>query len=203
MKGLILKDILNLKRHSKYYMILMGFYFILGVASEDFVMFGSMIIVFSAILPITAISYDEKNNWDSYALTMPIARTDLIISRYILGMIFLTLSFLITVILTIAFGSGAFKESILESLAILAVGIILMSVIFPVIFKYGVEKGRNFMMMVLLAPTGAIILFSKLGFTLPDIEAGKMLLYSLPAVTLTVLTASILISVSIYKKKEF
>ena len=92
MKGLIIKDFLNLKKHSKYYIILMIFYFILGIANEDFIMFGSMIIVFSAILPITAISYDEKNNWDSYALTMPISRKDLIVSRYILGIILLILN---------------------------------------------------------------------------------------------------------------
>ena len=203
MKGLILKDFLNLKRHSKYYMILMAFYFILGIANEDFVMFGSMIIVFSAILPITAISYDEKNNWDSYALTMPISRKDLIVSRYILGMIFLISSFFITVLLNVVLGSGSYRESILASSAILAVGIILMSVIFPVIFKYGVEKGRNFMLLIVLAPTGAAMLLSKFGLTLPDKEVGKILLYSLPLITVAVFTVSILISVSIYKKKEF
>lgn len=203
MTGLILKDFLNLKRHSKIYFILIIFYFILGIANEDFAMFGSMITVLAAILPITSIAYDEKNNWDRYALTMPISRKDLVLSRYILGVIFLFSAFVITVPLNLILGSSSFFENIIASSAILAVGIILMAVIFPVLFKYGVEKGRIFMMLVLFAPTGFIVLLSRLGFTLPDAEAAKVLLYFLPVIAAAAFAVSILISVSIYRKKEF
>ncbi|HAQ41200.1 MAG TPA: ABC-2 transporter permease [Clostridiales bacterium] len=203
MTGLLLKDFLNLKRHSKVYLILMIFYFILGIASKDFAMFGSMITVFAAIMPITSMAYDEKNNWDRYALTMPISRKDLVLSRYIFGMIFLCAAFIITLVINLVLGGSSIFEVIMTNLGIFALGIIIMSVIFPVIFKFGVEKGRIFMMMVLLAPTAAMVVLSKLGFTLQDEKSAKAFIYFLPVIGIAAFAASVLISVSIYGKKEF
>lgn len=203
MIGLILKDFLNLKRHSKIYFILVIFYFILGITNKDFSMFGSMIAMMAVILPVTSMAYDEKNNWDRYALTMPVSRRDLVLSRYILSFIFLVLAFIISMLLNLIFGSSSFIESVLINSGILLFGIIIMSAIFPVLFKYGVEKGRLFMMIILFAPTAVIMLLSRLGFTLPDKEAAKVLLYFLPVIAVAASAVSVLISVSIYRKKEF
>lgn len=203
MTGLILKDFLNLKRHLKIYLILITFYLILGIANKDFAMFGSMITVFAAIMPITSMAYDEKNNWDRYALTMPISRKDLVLSRYVFGAIFLLIAFVITLVLNLMLGSGTFFEDILANLEILALGIIIMAVIFPAIFKLGVEKGRVFMMLVLFTPAIAMVLLSKIGFTLSDGESVKALLYFLPVIAVAAFALSILISISVYGKKEF
>ncbi len=203
MIGLILKDSLNLKRHLKLYLILVAFYFILGIANKDFAMFGSMIAMMAVILPVTSMAYDEKNNWDRYALTMPVSRRDLVISRYILSFIFLIFAFILSMLLSLIFKSGSFIEGVLVNTGILLFGIIIMSVIFPILFKYGVEKGRIFMMIVLFAPTAAIMLLSKLGFKLPEKETAEALLYLLPIIALAAAAASIFISVSIYRKKEF
>lgn len=203
MTGLILKDFLNLKRHSKIYLALIIFYFILGIANEEFTMLGSMITMMAVILPVTAMAYDEKNNWDRYVLTMPVSRKDLVLSRYILSLIFLISAFFMSILLSLLFGSDSFIEDVLVNSGILAFGIIIVSAIFPILFKYGVEKGRIFMMLVLFAPTAAIVLLSKLGFTLPDEESVKALLYFLPVIVAAVSAVSILISISIYGKKEF
>lgn len=203
MTGLILKDFLNLKRHSKIYLALIIFYFILGIANEEFTMLGSMITMMAVILPVTAMAYDEKNNWDRYVLTMPVSRKDLVLSRYILSLIFLISAFFMSILLSLLLGSDSFIEDILVNSGILAFGIIIVSTIFPILFKYGVEKGRIFMMLVLFAPTAAIVLLSKLGFTLPDEESAKALLYFLPVIVAAASAVSILISISIYGKKEF
>lgn len=203
MTGLILKDLLNLKRHSRMYLILIAFYIVLGAVNGDFVMFGSMITVLSAMMPITSMAYDEKNNWDRYALTMPVSRKDMVLSRYVLGLIFLIASFAITTFFMSAFGKTPLIEAISFGGGIFVTGIIFMDIILPMLFKYGVEKGRIFMMLVLFVPTGALILISKLGFTFPESPPTEGLIYILPLIAAAASAASVSASVAIYGKKEF
>lgn len=203
MTGLILKDLLNLKRHSKMYLIIIAFYIVLGAVNGDFVMFGSMITVLAAMMPITSIAYDEKNNWDRYALTMPVSRMNLVFSRYALGLIFLAASFAITILSMATIGKTPLIGAVAFGAGIFAAGIIFMDIVLPIIFKYGVEKGRIFMMLVLFAPTGALVLISKLGFTFPEEPPIKNLIYLIPLITAAASAASVYASIVIYGKKEF
>lgn len=201
MIGLILKDILNLKKQSKVYLVLLVFYFVIGIANENSAMFSSMIAVVAAMMPITAMAYDERSKWDRYALTMPISRFNIIVSKYILGLIFLAMAFFITMLFSLLFT----KLNLLINVGTLSVGILIISVVFPLLFKFGVEKGRILMMMVLFAPTGIILVMSKLGIKVPTVDAEliKLLVYISPLVALVLFAISILISLAIYKKKEF
>lgn len=94
-------------------------------------------------------------------------------------------------------------ENVMTCLATLSIGMVIMSVIFPLIFKFGVEKGRIFMMIVLFAPTALILLLSKLEISMPDEKTIQSLLYLSPIVAAVIFIASIYISMSIYNKKEF
>ena len=203
MTGLILKDLINLKKQARVYLILVLFYLVLGIANESSDMFSTMMIVVSAIIPITAMSYDERSKWDRYALTMPLSRESMVESKYILGLIFLSASFILSMLFNSFFSNISLVENVMTCLATLSVGIVIMSVIFPLIFKFGVEKGRIFMMIVLFAPTALILLLSKLEISMPDEETIQSLLYLSPIVAAVIFIASIYISMSIYKKKEF
>lgn len=205
MIGLLVKDFLNLKKQAKTYLILLIFYFILGIANENTTMFSAMMAMVAAMVPITAMAYDERSKWDRYALTMPISRFNMVVSKYILGLILLTIAFVITMLFSLLFSNLNLTENILSNFAILSVGIILISVIFPILFKFGVEKGRILMMIVLFAPTGIIVLLSKMGFEIPTVneEILKLLIYLSPVFALVLFAISVLISLSIYKNKEF
>ncbi|HBC31969.1 MAG TPA: ABC-2 transporter permease [Clostridiales bacterium] len=203
MTGLILKDLINLKKQARVYLILVLFYLVLGIANESSDMFSTMMIVVSAIIPITAMSYDERSKWDRYALTMPLSRKSMVASKYILGLIFLVASFILSMLFNSFFSNISLMENVMTCLATLSIGMVIMSVIFPLIFKFGVEKGRIFMMIVLFAPTALILLLSKLEISMPDEETIKSLLYLSPIVAAVIFIASIYISMSIYNKKEF
>lgn len=203
MTGLILKDLINLKKQARVYLILVLFYLVLGVANESSDMFSTMMIVVSAIIPITAMSYDERSKWDRYALTMPLSRKSMVASKYILGLIFLVASFILSMLFNSFFSNISLMENVMTCLATLSIGMVIMSVIFPLIFKFGVEKGRIFMMIVLFAPTALILLLSKFEISMPDEETIKSLLYLSPIVAAVIFIASIYISMSIYNKKEF
>lgn len=205
MTGLILKDFLNLKRQLKIYIIFIIFYSILFSSSENFGMLSGMIIMFAVMIPVTAMGYDEKDKWDIYALTTPVSRKELVLSKYVVGLIFLSLSFIITLLLSLLYYRSMLKENIIISLVVLSAGMILISILFPIFFKYGVEKGRTLMMLMLFTPIAALILASKLGFKLHGIGESEFIafLHWIPIVSVAVLAVSVLISISIYRRKEF
>ena len=58
MIGLIIKDLINLKKLSKIYLLLMAFYFIVGMAGGNQDMFSGMVVMLAVMIPITALSYD-------------------------------------------------------------------------------------------------------------------------------------------------
>lgn len=203
MTGLILKDLLNLKKQAKVYLILVIFYFVYGAVFESSSMFSSMMTMIAVMIPLTAMSYDERSKWDRYALTMPISRKVIVASRYLLGMIFIAAAFVLSVLVNMVFSKMYSIESILISLASLSAGITVMSVIFPLLFKYGVEKGRILMMLVLFTPIAILMMVSKLGLSMPDEETIKSFIFLSPIIALMLLLVSIYISLSIYRKKEF
>lgn len=204
MIGLILKDLLNLKKQAKIYLILVIFYFVFGITNKNPSMFSTMMTLVAVMIPITAMSYDERSKWDRYALTMPISRETIVGSRYLMGLIFLLTAFSLSILANMVFSKMYITEDVLtSSLATLSIGITIMSFIFPIMFKFGVEKGRILIMLVFFAPIALIPLLSKLGITMPNEETIKSFIYLSPLIATLIFTASIYISWSIYKKKEF
>ena len=203
MKGLIIKDILNLKKQAKLVAMVTVFYLFFSVVTENNSMFGAMVLVLFAMMPITAISYDERANWDKYALTMPVSRTHMVLSKYVLGLILSVFALILNLIAQIALGTEMNMENITTVSVIFAISIIFISLLLPIMFKLGVEKGRMMMFMVLMLPTLIIIMFSKLVDSPPTEEMMLKALYLLPFITVIFYISSIFISINIYKKKEF
>lgn len=204
MRGLILKDLMNLKRHSRIYLVLIIFYFILGVLGGNKDMFNIMMVMGVAVmLPITALAYDERSKWDKYALTMPISRNKLVLSKYILTLILLVAAFIVCVLTSIFFTDTSFTEIVLVNLVTFSIGILMMSFILPIMFKFGVEKGRILMMIILFTPTAIIMLLSKVGVSNINEETLNMYINYLPIVAIVILILSVFISLSINRKKEF
>ena len=180
MKGLLIKDILNMKNYMKQLVLVLIFFIAYGIFLKNGTFVGTMITLMLSMQVITTMSYDEYAKWDKYALTMNINRKDIIISKYI----FFTISIIIG---------------------------ILFSIIIPVVFKTGVEKGRIVMMLILFIPAilvGAIVKISeKANITMPSPSNLEILMKFgvLGLVLLTILAVfiSYKVSLSIYNKKEF
>lgn len=202
MKGLIIKDFLNLKRQGKILGIMIIFYVFLAISSGNNSMLGGVIAVLCAILPVTAFSYDERAKWDKYALTMPVSRRDLVISKYLLGLILLVAAFIINLVFNLFTSEDQLKEILLMSLLLTGGALVFLSLILPVLFKFGVEKGRTLMLLLLFVPTGLIVLFAKLGIGMPSAAVLNTLQTLAPIIVLAILIISVALSLKIYAKRE-
>lgn len=202
MRGLLIKDIVNLKSQARVMLVLVAFYIFIAISSENTAILGGIIAILAAMLPITAMAYDEKAKWDKYALTMPITRRDLVLSKYFLGIGFSILAFGINILLNFLLGYYPTKEIFILSAALLGASFLFLTLVLPVMFKYGVEKGRIVMMLLIFSPTAVALLLQKSNFAPPSQAFLDKLIYIVPLVLIALLGLSMILSIQFYQKKE-
>lgn len=140
MMGLILKDLLTISRHRIYFIMIIGF----ALIPDSFL--SNFVIIFAAMLPITAIAYDERSKWTELQSMMPYSDKEVIYSKYILGYSIIAavtvLSYILHLILSLFIVE--YKALIDPSIIILILGValIISAINMPIMFKFGVEKGR-------------------------------------------------------------
>lgn len=203
MIGLILKDFMNLKKQFKVLGLIILFYFIFSMTTNNKSMFGTMVTLVFAMLPITALSFDEKANWDKYGLTMPVSRSQIVVSKYILGIISSLFAALLNFIAQILLGTEINVDSIIMILTIFSVSILFFSLLLPIVFKFGIEKGRLLMFVVLMIPTMIVLLFRDYYNIILTQDLLNMVMYTAPLIVIAIFILSMLLSIKIYKNKEF
>lgn len=171
MRGLIIKDFLNLKKQ----MLPIAFFFVLylfisiTVGNSNF--FSGVIMMFCAMLPITALSYDDRAGWSKYALTMPVSRQMLVISKYLMALILVAVGSVLILFFNGIIGGYSFGEGLLSTVTMMCIGILILSIALPVNYKFGIEKGRYVLIGVCIMPAAAV---SMLSVGVSNVESEKV-----------------------------
>ena len=92
MKGLIIKDIFNLKKGITTTLIMILFYGIFSYNTGNMSMLIGMTVFIMTSMSISSMSYDDMAKWDGYALSMPITRKNIVLSKYILSILLSTIA---------------------------------------------------------------------------------------------------------------
>ncbi len=212
MKGLIIKDVLFLKNNFRQFVFVIAMFGFIGVMMEDNSYLSFIIPMFIMVLCISTFNYDEFNNWDAYSITLPLERNEIVRSKYIF-----TLSICLvgavggTIISVIVglFGQVMTLEDIAMTLLSSIAGIIAcISLSYPAIYKFGVQKSRVFMFAFAFGLSGLVGLVTIVMNSLEIDFSGLLflenyLLFIIPVIVLLVLYGSYKLSCSIYLKKEF
>ena len=208
MLGLIVKDFLISKRYTRTMLLLLAFYSIFGFLQKDggaYLLF--MTPLFFVMMTITTFAYDNAAKWDAYALSMPVLRNDMVFSKYAATLIFsfagTLLSVIFTTIIYLIKGEVLSQELIFGALGALGAALLLISILLPLIYKFGVEKARLMMIAVFVVPTILGMVIAQTGFK-PDIDDNTvkiMIILSL-FVVIALLGISYLASCRIFAKKE-
>lgn len=209
MLGLIKKDFLILKANFKNFLIFLIVYAVLaikGVFDMSFVFSFVCIMIF-----ISTFNYDDFNNWNAYAITLPSGKKTIVQSKYVATILLLLLSSAIGIAfsITAAITKGNVDlKSIVSSLmgGMLSISLIV-TIVYPLYFKYGTEKGRItlFFIFIFIAISGGILSkyvdFSALKKYAALIENRWFI--TIPVFITVIYVISYLISERIYLKKEF
>ncbi len=158
-KGLIVKDILQLKSYWKS-LALIAVIFILSAIPQDegqgsiAVMLPIMMAIGFGMFSIASFNYDESSKADRYLLTLPVNRKDIVLAKYILTFCATAIGTVLGVVTSLAvliFIKNAqfdMSELLLGAIGgMFGIGLI-QSIQIPCIYKMGAEKGRIFAILI-------------------------------------------------------
>lgn len=201
MKALILKDFISAKRYLKSIGAMLLFFILIeavGSLQENFI--SGITMIFSVMVTMNTFSCDRYSKWDSYVNALPISRKDVVFGKYIFGIGIGIMGILIGMIVEYIMSSLSSEAWHMEVyVALFGVLILYLTIMIPMIIKYGLEKSRFFIIAMMILPAAAIYIIAK--YT-PLFEL-QITWVCLPIFIFALLIASIWISIRIYTKKEF
>ena len=210
MLGLIKKDFLIIKSNLKSMVITFIVYLMLAFQGTFDVTF--IIPIIGIMLFISTFSYDDFNNWNSYAVTLPDGRRNVVRAKYIasiiltvvLGIIALAIGIGISYIKTNAININEIISSLMGT-ALSSITII--SLLYPIVFKFGATNGKIILFAVVFGIGGIVALVSNFIDMTSVINMINGLdnysLIAIPIISVILLGISYLISNKIYQNKEF
>lgn len=209
MRGMVLKEFYLMKSLGKSYVFIVGVAILMTftkVYNHSFV--SGLVVMLLLMIPMSTFSYDEAAKWDKFAVATPAGRKGVVQGKYLfallLGVGVLVLCSLVQVLLFFlgAGGGDPLGERLLAGVACLGVGLALDAILFPCIFKVGVQKGRMLLVLVTVVSTG---LFA-FGVAALGKGSGHELLETallgLPVIGVVLLAISYFVSLKLYSSRE-
>lgn len=211
MKGLIKKDFLLLKGNLTYFLIVTIVFSVFTLTGFAFNILFILPFI-TIMLFISTFNWDDFNNWNAYAITLPIERKNIVKSKYISAMIILlisiTLGIIISFLTTIISKNNFNMMNILSDILGTALGLMLVLAIWlPCIYQFGVEKGRImlfisvFSITILASIASKFIDFTTITNIINSLDNIWMII--IPILAIATLIISYFISKKIFLKKEF
>lgn len=139
MKGLIIKDLYMIKNYCKSYLLFLVIFLIMPLVSREQIFLSAYLFLLPSMTIISLLSYDEKNNWETYFEQLPVTPKNYVSTKYLLGTILL-LIILVIYSLGLYFRYDiSFFESI-KSMSLVAC--LSFAITLPFYFRYGSHIGR-------------------------------------------------------------
>ena len=221
-KGLLKKDLYNLASY-KTTLIIIVIFCGMAIIGTDAIYWGSVVIgIIVGMISLSTFSYDEMAKSNRYILTLPVTRKEIVLEKYILAIGATILGSLLGFVITLLIGNimnyvrpdNVIDINIDTLLATTIGGLFGVSLIqaiqIPSIFKWGAEKGRIQMFIVLFvlaligAGVGFLIKESGLSVDIAKLESvlKNFGLFLLILLSFIIYFISYKISYKIYKNKE-
>ena len=223
MKGLIIKDLLNLSSY-KTTLFLILIFCSMGMIGTDAVNAAPIFItVMIGMIVLSTFNYDEASHAEKYILALPLTRKEIVMSKYVLAIVANILGSIVGILLTIIIVNimNVIRPDDLirlkqESLLVIAIGGIfvvafIQAIQIPSVYCFGAEKGRIQMFLLIfllvLMIVGVGFLITKIGFDINIKEINSFMnRFGIP---ILILVSAVLyyisykISYKIFKKKEY
>lgn len=140
MKGLLLKNLYYMKNNFKLLAGLFLLYGIMFMNKESFMVFPAVMTMLMGFLTLGIITVDEKNNWNKYALTMPLSRNNLVQEKFLFINGLCSLTFLLTFGISITILKKFEINLLIESFLFLLAVLVFLNLNIFIGIKFGAEK---------------------------------------------------------------
>lgn len=206
MKGLLLKDFYLSWRYCRAFLVIVVVFLAVSFTGDDNIFFLIYPIMIASVIPMTLVSYDEHDKWTAYSGTLPYTRAQLVSTKYLVGMCFGSVAFLISMAATtvrMMLGGGFVLEQLaVVGTALLVLGCLGPALILPYVFKYGAEKGRVAFYITVGVFSGVAAVLAGMGFQIQTVAHGLWPLAVVAGVALALYALSWWLSIRFYQKRE-
>ena len=199
MKALLMKDLHIFWRRMKIILLMLVVFAAVPSAFQS-----AFAITYSAMIPYSLFSVDEASKWDKLAAMMPYSTFDLVVSKYLVGFLFMAGSLVMVLVFQplTAFLTGGQVPARGLALAALWVAVVVMDLTLPMVFRYGVEKARMTMLFLIAAVCGGAGALSHIVGESVGFAIGMPLLLVGGVSAAAATAASVKLSVRNYEKRE-
>ena len=206
MKGLLLKDFYLSWRYCRAFLVIVAVFLAVSFTGDDNIFFLIYPIMIARVIPMTLVSYDEHDKWTAYSGTLPYTRAQLVSTKYLVGMCFGSVAFLISMAATtvrMMLGGGFVLEQFaVVGTALLVLGCLGPALILPYVFKYGAEKGRVAFYITVGVFSGVAAVLAGMGFQIQGLSSGLWPLAAVAGVSILLYALSWWLSIRFYQKRE-
>ena len=215
MKGLLMKDLAFVKLQAKSMILifLLVVFMLLQGSNFEFVIVYANIIF--TMFVVTTINYDYFENGCAFLMTLPISRKMYVSEKYVLaflaaacGLVADVIFMLIAHFLKEEYVFGI--DNLIFALAYVLGSLVFVALMLPIELKYGPEKARIAMIVVVAIIFAGVFVFTGIGpfdlsgATTKLLSLEKIVLLGISGVAVVIaLGISYLISCRIMEKKEF
>ena len=214
MKGLLVKDWYMTLRYGKFMLVITVIYAFVSAFSSMALSFGLINVMLGSMLVKTLMAYEEQNRWDCMAVSLPVTAKCIVAEKYLMHLISIAFTAVLTSRVMFAAsclsGRGEGLPFGSNLLFLTAAGILWLSLELPVLFRFGVNKGRIWLVALaagILGGGGAGT--SGMDPAQKEMAAGLVAgMGPLAAAVMFVISAGLMLissrlSVRFYRKREF
>lgn len=207
MKGLLCKELFFMKKYLSTLLLLLAVYFGISIVTREVTFLSGLSAIVCVMIGYSLFTYDNYANWDSYALSLPVSRKKLVTSRYLFVLLVALACFCLSLLCgtLIVLATGQPLAPLLFSLlSVTGISLVLVSFVLPIAYRFGVEKGRLYLMVVMIAFLCATMMSTDLSYALQRLYGLlSSALYLIPVALAALLYGSYRLSCHFYEKKEF
>ena len=198
MKGLLLNDWYLTVKYLRMLILISLLFAAMSVFSPENGFFRIYPAVMFAMIPVSLYSYDDREKWTVYAQAFPVSRAQYVTGKYLFGALGMAALVALLTVLYLISGADGFGGAVTLSLVL---GLGSASLMLPVLFRFGAEKGRIAYLIFIGVICGG---GAALSLAAPS-EGGAAMPTPSPALCAGMIVLYILswrLSVALYQKRE-
>lgn len=211
MKALVYKEFINVKIQIFIIWAIYGLINVFLISSSYAV--PLMTILMNIILLFSSFTLDEKVKFEYFILSTPVSRLHIVLAKYMLFLIITFINLIISTFFLVYFHDVHYIDIFRIQSFTLSIVLILCSIVLPMLFRFGMEKGRlifigtyfGFMGIIMYLSNNTSKSHNPWVITLHFLQSVSPLHFAIGLLIFSILFLgfSIFLSHFFYKKREF
>lgn len=205
MKGLLLKDWYVMKKTCRAYLLLVVLFLAISVFENENVFLIFYPAMLMGMIPVTLLGYDERCKWQLTCAAMPCTRAQFVSAKYLIGLLAqlatLALTALVQAVRMTMHGGFHWLSWATLLTVLLAMALLTAAITPPLMFRFGVEKGRILYCVTIGLMCGGSAIIGLSG-ALDAVPFTVAALLGMVAAAAAVYALSWWLSIALYRKRE-